>query len=40
MPPPDRYTFRFPVVRHDVDRLAVSVIELPDKTIYIAEVQG
>ena len=40
MPVPDRYRYRFPVVRHDVDRLAVSVIELPLKIIFVAEVQG
>ena len=37
---PDRYRYRFPVVRHDVDRLAVSVIELPEKRIYVAEAHG
>ena len=40
MPVPDRYRYRFPVVRHDVDRLAVSVIELPEKLIDIAEAHG
>lgn len=40
MPVPDRYRNRIPVVRHDVDRLAVSVIELPMKTIYVAEAHG
>ena len=40
MPVPDRYRPRFPVVRHDVDRLALSVIELPEKPIYHAEVHG
>ena len=40
MPVPDRYRYRFPVVRHDVDKLAVSVIELPEKVINVAEVHG
>ena len=40
MPVPDRYRDRFPVVRHDVDRLAVSVIELPENRIDVAEVHG
>ena len=41
MPVPARYRYRFPVVRHDVDRLALSVIELPPQNvIYVAEVQG
>ena len=40
MPVPDRARYRFPVVRHDVDRLTVSVIELPEKIIDAAEVQG
>jgi hypothetical protein len=40
MPVPDRYRSRFPVVRHDVDRLAVSVIELPENRIAAAEDHG
>jgi hypothetical protein len=39
MPAP-RYRCRFPVVRHDVDRLAVSVIELPENRIVAAEDHG
>jgi hypothetical protein len=40
MPVPDRYRYRFPVGRHDVDRLTVSVIELPEKIIDVADVHG
>ena len=40
MPVPARYRNKFPVVRHDVDRLTVSVIELPWKRIYVAAVHG
>jgi hypothetical protein len=40
MPVPARDRYRFPVVRHDLDRSALSVIESPVKIIYIAEAQG
>ena len=40
IPVPTRYRYRFPVVRHDVDRLAVSVIELQEKRITVADVHG
>ena len=40
MPVPDRYRNKFPVVRHDVDRLAVSVIEVPLNLIIVAAVHG
>ena len=40
MPVPDRYRYRLPVVRHDVDRFALIVIELPLNRICVAAVHG
>ena len=40
MPVPDRYRSKFPVVRHDVDRFALIVIEPPLSQIIVAAVQA